>query len=61
MGFFDTRVVARCEDFQGNIYRVRTTVSGIFKTEERIKRGIEEEFYRRKRIRLRKVDLLSRT
>lgn len=61
MGLFtrDIRVVAQCEDFQGNTYRVRTTVGGFFKSDDRIKRGIEEEFYKRKHLRLKNVKIIS--
>jgi hypothetical protein len=61
MGLFtrDIRVVAKCEDFHGNVYNVKTTVEGIFKTEDRIKRGIEDQFYKRKRIRLKTVEIVQ--
>jgi len=55
----EVKVVAQCEDFQGNTYRVRSKVDGYFKTEEKIKKQLEDEFYRRKGIRLKNVKLIQ--
>lgn len=55
----DVRIIALCEDFQGNTYRVKSKVEGYFKTEERIKRQVEDEFYLRKGIHLRSVKLIK--